>query len=270
MQRNKELSCTQQSLRDLNSSLEAANKELDAFSHSVSHDLRAPIRAVAGFSQTLLEEAKTRLSERDCHLLRTIRSSAEQMGLIIESLLNLSRLGRQPLSRRPVNMTELARQVLDEQRDQRQGRQVEVRVGTLPDCIADPMLVKQVWVNLLSNAVKYTRQKETAVIEVGCQLQGEENVYFVRDNGAGFDMQHAAKLFGAFQRLHTSEEFEGIGVGLSIVQRIIQRHGGRIWAESLVNNGATFYFTLPNQCSSDDLPAVPGPRFVASPSNCRD
>jgi light-regulated signal transduction histidine kinase (bacteriophytochrome) len=245
IQRNKELSLAEQNLRDTNLSLEAANKELDAFSHSVSHDLRAPIRAVLGFSNLLVKESDSRLTERERHLLRNICDSAEQMGLMIESLLDLSRLGRQPLSRRPVNMTGLVRQVLDEQRDQREGRQMEVRVGTLPDCIADPMLLKQVWVNLLSNASKYTRQKEKAVIEVDGQRQGDENAYFVRDNGAGFDMQYAAKLFGVFQRLHSSKEFEGTGVGLSIVQRIVQRHGGRIWAEAEVGKGATFYFSLP-------------------------
>jgi light-regulated signal transduction histidine kinase (bacteriophytochrome) len=250
IQRNKELSLTQQNLRDINSSLESANKDLEAFSHSVSHDLRAPVRAIGAFSQMLLTESESPLSEQDRHLVRNISRSAQQMGLMIESLLNLSRLGRHSLSKRLVSMTNLVQEVLVEQRDRREGRHVEVNVGTLPDCTADPMLVKQVWVNLMSNALKYTRKREKALIEVGYRPHGEESAYFVRDNGAGFDMQYAEKLFGVFQRLHSTEEFEGTGVGLSIVHRIVQRHGGRIWAEAEVDKGATFYFTLPGQRSS--------------------
>lgn len=248
IQRNKELSLSQQQLQETNSRLEAANKELDAFSHSVSHDLRGPVRAVQGFSRMLLREGEARLSERDQHLLRNICRNAEQMGVMLEGLLNLSRLGRQSLSLRPVNMGEIVRQVIDEQRGQQEGRKVEMHVGALPDCPADSMLIKQVWVNLLSNALKYTSKRETAVINVGCNQQGGDNVFFVRDNGAGFDMQYAAKLFGVFQRLHNSAEFEGTGVGLSIVQRIVERHRGRIWAEAEIGKGATFYFSLPNKC----------------------
>jgi len=231
-------------VRERTAVLENANKDLDSFSHSVSHDLRAPVRAISGFSQILLSKSGSRLSDEDRRLLRIISSSAEEMGQMMESLLNLSCLGRQQLDKGLVKMTSLVQQVFDEQCDQRKGRQVDLRLGRLPDCTADPTLLKQVWVNLLSNAVKYTGKKEKAVIEVSCQQQSGENVYTIRDNGAGFDMQYAAKLFGAFQRFHDDGEFEGAGVGLSIVHRIIQRHGGRIWAESIEGEGATFSFTV--------------------------
>jgi hypothetical protein len=244
IQRNKELSLAQHDLHRLNTSLEAANEELDAFAHSVSHDLRAPLRAIDGFSQILLEES-LKLSERDQHLLHRVCESARTMGNLIEGLLNLSRMGRQPLSKQALNVKGLVRQIFNELQKEWEGRQVEIRVGDLPDCVADPTLLKQVFVNLLSNALKYTRQKEKAIIEVDRQRQEKDNIYFVRDNGAGFDMQYAGKLFGVFQRLHSTKEFEGTGVGLSIVQRIIHRHGGRIWAEAEVGKGATFYFTLP-------------------------
>jgi light-regulated signal transduction histidine kinase (bacteriophytochrome) len=160
-------------------------------------------------------------------------------------LLRFSHLGRQPLSRRSVKISDLVHKVLEKLHQEQGDRNIEVHVGDLPDCIGDPSLLEQVFVNLLSNAFKYTRQKEKAIIEVGCQQQEGEKVYFIQDNGAGFDMQYAGKLFGVFQRLHSADEFEGTGVGLSIVHRIIQRHGGRIWADAEAGKGATFYFTLP-------------------------
>ena len=233
-------------LRERTSELEAANKELDAFAHSVSHDLRAPLRAIGGFSEILLERS-AEMPEQDQRLLKRVCDGAKTMGDLIEGLLNLSYLGRQPLSKRTLNVREIVWQALDGLHKEREGRQVEIRVGDLPDCVADPTLFKQIYVNLLSNAFKYTRQKEKAIVEVGCQRQDGENIYFVRDNGAGFDMQYSKKLFGVFQRLHRVDEFEGIGVGLSIVQRIIRRHGGRIWAEAEADNGAVFYFYLPKQ-----------------------
>jgi two-component system sensor histidine kinase/response regulator len=226
--------------------LELANEELEAFSYSVSHDLGAPVRAVGGFSQILLKEAGPRLSDREQQLLHKICSGAAQMRELIESLLNLSRVGRQPLSRRPTNLVTLVGQVLDDLSKEREGRQIEVRLGELPGCIGDPLLLKQVFVNLLANAFKFTGGKEKAAVEVGCQEQNGEKIYFVRDNGAGFDMRYAERLFGAFQRLHSRDEFAGTGVGLSIVQRIIRHHGGRIWAEAEVDKGATFYFTVPS------------------------
>ncbi|MDB6036965.1 MAG: hypothetical protein JWM99_806 [Verrucomicrobiales bacterium] len=246
IQRNKELSIAQHGLRDLNSSLEAANKELEAFSYSVSHDLRAPLRAIDGFSNLLLKKFFTQMPAEAQRLLNTVVSSAKHMSQLIDDLLSFSRLGRQPLSKRPVNISALVRGVVEELRKEQGDRHIEVKIGDLPDCIGDHSLLKQVFINLLSNAFKYTRQKEMADVEVGFRRQEGESIYFVKDNGAGFDMQYADKLFGVFQRLHGADEFEGNGVGLSIVQRIVHRHGGRIWAEAKVGEGATFYFTLSN------------------------
>jgi light-regulated signal transduction histidine kinase (bacteriophytochrome) len=165
---------------------------------------------------------------------------------IVDDLLRLSRPGRQPLSKRQVNVSALVREVLDELQREQSGRQIDIRMGDLPECIGDPGLLTQVFVNLLSNAFKFTRGKGNPTVEVSCLQQAGEKIYFVRDNGAGFDMQQATKLFGAFQRFHSAEQFEGTGIGLSIVHRIIQRHGGRIWAEAEVDKGATIYFGLPD------------------------
>jgi two-component system sensor histidine kinase/response regulator len=231
-------------VRDHADELEAANKELEAFSYSVSHDLRAPLRAVSGFSQRLRKEGESHFSGQEKELLDRICSGATQMGELIEGLLNLSRLGRQPLTRRPISLATLVREALDGLAREREGRQIEIHISELPDCVGDPPLLRQVFANLLANAFKFTRQKEKAVIEISCLEKQGEKIYFVRDNGAGFDMQYAKKLFGAFQRLHTQEQFEGTGVGLSIVQRIIHRHGGHIWAEGEVDKGAAFYFNL--------------------------
>jgi len=244
IQRNKELSVARDELHRLNSELEAANKELETFSYSVSHDLRAPLRAVDGFSSMLLEEFSAQMPPEAKLLLNNVRTSAKQMGQLIDDLLRFSSLGRQPLSKQSVNISAHVRAVLDELHKKHADRRIEIRISELPDCVGDPSLLRQVLVNLLSNAFKFTRQREKAMIEVGCQQQEGENVYFIRDNGAGFDMRHVEKLFGVFQRFHRADEFEGTGVGLSIVQRIIQRHGGRIWAEAAVDKGATFYFTL--------------------------
>jgi PAS domain S-box-containing protein len=224
--------------------LEAANKELEAFSYSVSHDLRAPLRAVNGFAGIVLEEFSSLLPEEGRDYLERIRNGGQRMGVLIDDLLAFSRLSRQLVNRQSVNTVKLVQNVIDELKPQLNGRRIEIKVGELPACHGDPALLKQVWVNLISNAVKYTRGHEPAIVEIGCALENNENVYFVRDNGAGFDMQYANKLFGVFQRLHRSDEFEGTGVGLAIVQRIIHRHGGRVWAEAAVNRGATFYFTL--------------------------
>jgi signal transduction histidine kinase len=225
--------------------LEAANKELEAFSYSVSHDLRAPLRAVASFSQILVQEHAAQMSEEAGRFLKIITSNTRRMEQLIEDLLRLSRLGREPLAKKTVDLSVLVHEVVEELRQDQGGRPIEVRVGRLPGQEADPALLRQAFINLLSNAFKFTREKNPAVVEVDCRKQEGEDVYFVRDNGAGFDMQYAEKLFGVFQRLHSGEEFEGTGVGLSIVQRVIQRHGGRIWAEGQVGQGATFYFTLP-------------------------
>lgn len=228
--------------------LEATNKELEAFTYSVSHDLRAPLRAIHGFSRLLEEEHAPQFSLKARHYLEVVRQNALQMGNLIDSLLALSRLGRQPLRTQTVAPAALARQVWEELGAEREARRVEFVVGDLPSCNADPALLKQVFANLLGNALKFSRGRETARIEVGCSAMTEIapdcRVYWVRDNGAGFDMRYADKLFGVFRRLHTQAEYEGSGVGLAIAQRIILRHGGRIWAEAKPDEGATFYFTI--------------------------
>ncbi|HUE83352.1 MAG TPA: PAS domain S-box protein [Pyrinomonadaceae bacterium] len=231
--------------------LEAANNELEAFSYSVSHDLRAPLRAMHGFSRILLETFATELPAEVKRYLNLISSNAGQMGHLIDDLLAFSRIGRQPMKIQSVAPAEVVKQVLSELDVDRQGRNIDVELGELPEVQADPALLKQVYANLLSNAFKYTRQREQARIEVGSENNGRETFYYVRDNGAGFDMRFADKLFGVFQRLHRAEEFEGTGVGLATAQRIVNRHGGRIWGQGEVDAGATFYFTLQGGNSHD-------------------
>jgi len=221
-----------------------ANKELEAFSYLVSHDLRAPLRAMDGFSRILLEDYAPQLPPEAQRHLRIIRENANQMGRLINDLLAFSRLSRQPLNKRSIATADLVRQVIESLSSEQAGRQMEISGGELPPCQGDPALLRQVWINLLSNALKFTRQREAARIEIDCVEKEGEPVYFVKDNGAGFDMRYANKLFGVFQRLHSSEDYEGTGVGLANVQRIIHRHGGRIWAEAEVDKGATFYFTI--------------------------
>ena len=227
--------------------VERANKELEAFSYSVSHDLRAPLRAMDGFSRILLEDYGPGFPDEARRYLHLVRDNARQMGQLIDDLLGFARLSRQPLKKQPIVPADLVRQVLEDLRGEQQGRRVVIGIGELPPCQADPTLLRQVFANLLDNALKYTRQREEAVIEIGCRNPGDspgEPVYFVKDNGVGFDMCYAHKLFGVFQRLHRAEDYEGTGVGLATVQRIIHRHGGRVWAEAEVNQGATFLFTL--------------------------
>lgn len=224
--------------------LQNANQELEAFSYSVSHDLRAPLRAADGFSRILLEDYAAELSAEAIRYLNLVRTNTQHMGHLIDELLTFSRLSRQPLNTQPVAPREIVERVLEDLRAVHQDRQIELVIGELPDCEADPGLLQQVYVNLLENAFKFTRQCEVARIEVDAFQQDDETVYFIRDNGVGFDMRYVNKLFGVFQRLHRAEDYEGTGVGLATVQRIIRRHGGRIWAESEVNQGTTFYFTL--------------------------
>jgi PAS domain S-box-containing protein len=224
--------------------LEAANKELEAFSYSVSHDLRAPLRASDGFSRILLEDYSAELPEEARRYLALVRESTQQMGRLVDDLLAFSRLSRQPITRRMVASAELVRQCLQELHAEQDGRSIAITIGDLPDCQADPALLKQVWLNLISNALKYTRRREGATVELGSRMIDGELVYLISDNGVGFNMRYSNKLFGVFQRLHRAEEYEGTGVGLAIVQRIIHRHGGRVWAEAEVERGATFYFTL--------------------------
>jgi PAS domain S-box-containing protein len=224
--------------------LEAANKELEAFAYSVSHDLRSPLRAIDGFSRILVEEFSDQLEEEAQHYLGLVRENAQQMGQLIDDLLALSRLGRQPLAKQPVEPRALVDRVLTGLADERAGRDVEIVVRDLPPCQGDAALLKQVYVNLLANALKFTRRCEHAHIEIGSLEKDGQTVYYVQDNGVGFDMQYADKLFGVFQRLHRAEDYEGTGAGLAIVQRIIHRHGGRLWVEARPDEGATFYFTL--------------------------
>jgi hypothetical protein len=236
----------EKSVRERTAELEAANKELEAFCFSVSHDLRSPLRHIDGFANLLATQHAAQMPEEARSFLAHITTSSKRMGQLIDDLLRLSRLGRQHLSRAPVNLADMVGEVLTDLARENPGRKVEIVIGDLPGCTGDWSLLKQVFVNLLSNAYKFTREREPARIEVGSREQSGERVYFVRDNGAGFEMERAAKLFGVFQRLHAPEQFEGTGVGLSIVQRIIHRHGGRIWAEAELDKGAAFYFTLPD------------------------
>jgi PAS domain S-box-containing protein len=224
--------------------LQKANQELEAFSYSVSHDLRSPLRAVDGFSRILLEEHHAELSPDAQHYLGLVRSNAVQMGHLIDDLLAFSRTSRQPLAKRLVNPAEIVEQVLEELHGELQGRNVEVIVSDLPHCQADPAMMKRVFFNLISNAVKFTRKKDEVHIDIGSINNEGMTAYFVKDNGIGFDMNYSGKLFGVFSRLHSESDYEGTGVGLALVQRIVHRHGGRVWAEAEVDKGATFYFTL--------------------------
>ncbi len=233
-------------VRERTEELQAANKELDAFSYSVSHDLRAPLRAVDGYAQMLEEDYGGKLDAEGNRLLGVMRASSQQMGRLIDDLLAFSRLGREPLRTRPVQLETLVHQIIDETRPSHNGRTIDFMVGNLGTAEADPALLKQALANLLSNAIKFTRDKDPAVVEVGCRNASDPAVYYVKDNGAGFDMKYYDKLFGVFQRLHSTAEYPGTGVGLAIVQRVINRHGGRVWAESKPDEGAAFYFTLQN------------------------
>lgn len=232
-------------VRERTSELQAANRDLEAFSYSVSHDLRAPLRAVDGFARMLEEDYAAQMDMEARRVLSAVRSGSKQMARLIDDLLAFSRYGRRPLKTEPVPLTDLVNRTIDELRPNLEGRKFDLSVGELGTAEADPALLKQVLVNLLGNAVKFTRDRDPAVIEIGLTSHaGDANVYYVKDNGAGFDPRYAHKLFGVFQRLHGADEFEGTGVGLAIVQRIVARHGGRVWAESKPGEGATFYFTL--------------------------
>ncbi len=226
--------------------LEEANKELESFSYSVSHDLRAPLRAIDGFAHLLSEEYDGILGDEGRRYTETIGRNAVRMGQLISDILDFSRMSRREIAVTPVDMNELAREVYKEVRGAAPAeRNIVLHMGDLPPAYGDRALLRQVWVNLLSNAVKYTSPRPEAVIEVNGSVDGGENTYWVKDNGVGFDMRYADKLFGVFQRLHSDGEFEGTGIGLAIVKRIVTRHGGRVWAEGKPGEGAAFYFTLP-------------------------
>jgi len=221
-------------------------EELENFTYSVSHDLRAPIRAIDGFTRILIEEYAGTLDDEGRRLLGIVRSNTEKMGELIDGLLALSRLGRERIMFSVIDMTDLASNAFQEQQavEDRQ-RKISFNVDSLPRAYGDKRLITQVFQNLLANAIKFTRNEPSASIEVGYRPGAGEDIFFVRDNGVGFDMDHAQKLFGTFQRLHAANEFEGTGIGLATVQRIINRHEGRVWAEAKLNDGATFYFSLP-------------------------
>lgn len=228
--------------------LQAANKELEAFSYSVSHDLRAPLRHIDGYASLLSKTAGESLNDKARRYLQTISDSAKQMGQLIDDLLIFSRMGRQEMLRTRVNLDQLVKTVIHDLRLDLQGRTISWTIGSLPEVYGDPAMLRQVFTNLLSNALKFTRHRAGAKIEIGAtQPTAGETEIFVRDNGAGFDMQYVNKLFGVFQRLHRNDEFEGTGIGLANVRRIIHRHGGRTRAEGAVDRGATFFFTLPTK-----------------------
>jgi signal transduction histidine kinase len=224
--------------------LSETNIELESFAYSVAHDLRAPLRHIAGYSGALIEDYRPRLDAEGVRCLGKIAESARQMGRLVDDLLALSKIGRQELAFQATELGSMVEQVVEDLAPECAGREVEWQIGELFDAECDPGLMKQVFTNLLSNAVKYTRRQGHAVIQVGHSLKNGERVMFIRDNGVGFEMQYADKLFGVFQRLHKARDFEGTGVGLAIVQRIVRKHGGRIWAEAAIDQGATFFFTL--------------------------
>ena len=232
-------------LEELTGQLEAANKELESFSYYVSHDLREPLRAIDGFSRMLARDLRDKLDEESKRRLDVIREKAGKMDQLIEDVLFFSRMSRQEFSTTLVDVEKLVTEVWNELRENHPQRRFAINISRLPHCYADEQMIRQVFVNLLSNAIKFTKARETAEIEVGGDEKKDECLYYVKDNGAGFDMRFSGKLFRLFQRLHSEEEFEGTGVGLSIINRIIERHGGRIWAEGKADEGATFSFAPP-------------------------
>lgn len=224
--------------------LESANRELEAFSYSVAHDLRSPLSAINGFMRLLQHSFEKDLSGQGRHYLEVVNANIKRMSMLIDDLLTLAQMGRQEVSRQPVDLRTIAETCAAAMREQYPDRQVDVVIGQLPPCVGDPVLLEQIMQNLLGNAFKYTGKVAHPRIQIGFEVRDDDHVFFVRDNGAGFDMRYADRLFTAFQRLHNRKEFEGTGVGLAIVDRIIQRHGGRVWAIGEVGKGATFYFTL--------------------------
>ncbi len=241
-------------LRKLNTQLKAqaekledANQELEAFAYSVSHDLRVPLRAIDGFSRIMIEDYEDTLDEEGVRLLGIIRDNTKKMGQLIDDILLLSRAGRQEMNLIELDMNALADAVYREFNSQTQGRDINFQVEDLPKVYGDRSLIFQVFINLIGNSIKFTRNKNPAEILVGASEEKDKYIFYVKDNGAGFDMKYLNKLFGLFQRLHSPEEFEGTGVGLSIVQRIIKRHGGDVWGEGAVDEGATIFFSLPKR-----------------------
>lgn len=235
----------EQRVAERTAKLEEANKELESFAYSVSHDLRTPLRAIDGFSHQLLNRYADKIDEEGKRYLNIVRQSAQKMGQLIDDILAFSRMGRTQMAKSEVDMDELVREVFEELKPVIADRNLTLDTKALPACHGDRAMLRQVWVNLLSNAIKFTAPRAAAQVEVSGSAEGAELIYSIKDNGAGFDMRYAEKLFGVFQRLHSNEEFEGTGIGLAIVKRIVTRHGGRVWAEGAVDQGATVYFALP-------------------------
>jgi light-regulated signal transduction histidine kinase (bacteriophytochrome) len=231
-------------VRERTIKLEASNNELEAFSYSASHDLRAPLRTIDGFSQAILEDCEDKLNIQGKDYLIRIRAATKRMADLIEDLLQLSRIARTELNIEKINLTRIARSIIDEWQKSQPQRHVEIKIADGLEDAADSRLMRITLDNLLGNAWKFTEKQAKAVIEFGCTKEGGKKVYFIRDNGAGFDMAYADKLFAPFQRLHNEEEFPGTGIGLALVRRIIHRHGGKVWTEGQAGKGATFYFSL--------------------------
>jgi PAS domain S-box-containing protein len=244
--REEEIRKLNQELGKRTTDLEASNKELEAFAYSVSHDLRAPLRHMVGFTELLQKNVASTVDEKSLRYMRTILESAKRMGALIDDLLAFSRIARAETRQRPVSLEELVKEVLTDLQRDTEGRNIAWTMGTLPETFGDRPMLRLVLVNLIANAIKFTRTRPRAEIEIGSLKKNDAVVVFVRDNGVGFDMKYAHKLFGVFQRLHQTGTFEGTGIGLATVQRIIHRHGGSVWAESVVDGGATFFFSLPS------------------------
>jgi two-component system, sensor histidine kinase and response regulator len=236
----------EESVRERTEELKIANRELEAFSYSVSHDLRAPLRAVSVFTQALLSDHTGPLNDEGKRLLQNVNAGAAHMDRLITDLLRLAQLNRQPLHKQPTRFGDLARKVIDDMAHDRAGRDIEFVIADFPTWQVDQGLIQQVFVNLISNAIKFTRERDKARIEVGYRMDGTTLVCFVKDNGVGFNMKYMNKLFGVFQRLHSADQFEGTGVGLSIVRRIVERHGGKVWVDGQQDQGATFFFSIPD------------------------
>jgi light-regulated signal transduction histidine kinase (bacteriophytochrome) len=235
----------EQKVKQRTAELQASNKELEGLCYSMSHNLRSPLRHIDAYVELLLSSCRADLSDKDLHYLDSVAGSARQMGVLLDDLLEFLRTGQAQMEQKEVDMNQALQEALAPLQTASAGRAIEWVIGELPGVRGDYALIRQVWANLLGNAMKFTQPKEAARIEVSSHAGDQEIIFVVSDNGVGFDMQYADKLFGVLQRLHSQEAFEGTGIGLAIVQRIISRHGGRVWAEAEANRGASFYFSLP-------------------------